>query len=282
MSQAIIDMLNKGIEANHADRFRQGNIVRLPREGSLVITGDIHGHRRNFERITSFCDLENNPTRHVILQEIIHGGSEDSEGGCLSYQLLFDIVRYKLSFPDQVHILIGNHDTSFINNSKVMKNGKEMNASMRQALEREFKESCPEVKLALSQFLFSQPLALRTENRIWASHSLPSARLLDKFDPEILDRELKVNDCVKPGSAYLLTWGRGHTQSVLDKMAEMFDIDIFILGHQAQPQGWGRLGNNLIIVASDHNHGCLIPIELDKSYSLEQLVDSIVPLASIS
>lgn len=281
MPQTIIDLLNQGIEANHADSFRKGNLVCLPAEGSVVITGDIHGHRRNFERITAFADLETNPAKHVVLQEIIHGGPEDTKGGCLSYNLLFDVVRYKLNFPDQVHIIMGNHDTAFINNSKVMKNGKEMNDSMRLALERQFKESGPDIILGISQFLFSQPLAVRTENRIWASHSLPGDRLLDKFEPLILDRPLKVNDCVKPGSAYLLTWGRKHPQSLLDKMADVFDVDIFILGHQAQPEGWDRPNQNLIIVASDHNHGCLVPIELEKSYTTDQIIDSIVPLAAI-
>jgi predicted phosphodiesterase len=247
----------------------------------LIITGDIHGHRRNFERITAFADLANNPDRHIVLQEIIHGGPEDSQGGCLSYQLLFDVVRYKLTFPDRVHIIMGNHDTAFINNSEVMKDSKEMNLAMRLALKREFQQAGANVGLAIKQFLFSQPLALRCDNRIWVSHSLPSDRSVDKFDPKILDRKLKINDVVRPGSAYLLTWGRKHSQALLDKMAKLFDVDIFILGHQPQEQGWSQAGDNLIIIASNHNHGCLLSTDLTKSYTIEQLIDSTVPLASI-
>ena len=278
----IIDLLNKGVEANGADSFRRGNLICLPADGSLIVAGDIHGHRRNFERLVNFADLADNPDRHIVLQEIIHGGPEDSEGGCLSYRLLFDVVRYKLSFPDRVHIIMGNHDTTFISNSEVMKNGKEMNRSMRSALDREFKEASADVKLAIKQFLFSQPLAVRCDNRIWLSHSLPSARYVDEFDRQILDRQLKTDDCEKPGSAYLLTWGRKHGQPLLDKMAELFDVDIFVLGHQPQLQGWSRAGKNLIIIASDHNHGCLLSIDLAKSYTVETLIDSIVPLATIS
>ena len=139
MPQTIIDLLNKGTEANSADTFREGNLIQLPAEGNLIITGDLHGHCRNFERAVTFADLANHPDRHIILQEIIHGGPEDSEGGCLSYKLLFDVVRYKLSFPEQVHIIMGNHDTVFINNSEVMKEGKEMNRAMCAALKREYK-----------------------------------------------------------------------------------------------------------------------------------------------
>ncbi len=282
MPQAIVDLLNSGVEACNADRFRRGNLIYLPSNVQLIATGDIHGHRRNFERIVAFADLNNNPNNHVLLQEIIHGGPRDAAGGCLSHKLLFDVVRYKLTFPDRVHIIMGNHDIAFINNSRVMKDGEEMNRLMRLALEKEFQEAGDDIKLAIRQFLFSQPLAVRCENRIWLSHSLPADHFVDKFDRQILDKQLKINDCVKPGSAYLLTWGRNFSQQTLDKMAELFDIDIFILGHQPQTEGWSRAGKNLIILASDHNHGCLLPFDLAKSYTVEMLADSIVPLASIS
>ena len=282
MPQTIIDLLNKAGQACNTDRFRRGNLIHLPAEGNLIITGDIHGHRRNFERIVTFSDLADNPDRHVVLQEIIHGGPQDSEGGCLSYKLLFDVARYKLSFPDQVHIIMGNHDTTFINDSQVMKNGKEMNQPMNLALDREFQQASADIKMAIRQFLLSQPLAVRCDNRIWLSHSLPGDFYADKFDPQILQKELETSDCENPGSAYLLTWGRRHSQALLDKMAELFDVDTFILGHQPQPEGWSRAGNNLIILASNHNHGCLLPINLSESYTIEQLIDSIVPLTSIA
>ncbi len=282
MPQTVIDMLDQGTEANNADKFRRGNLIRLPAGGDLIVTGDLHGHRRNFERIVAFADLADNPDRHIVLQEVIHGGPEDLEGGCLSYRLLFDVVRYKVSFPDRVHVIMGNHDTAFINNSEVMKEGREMNRAMRAALKREFRQIAGEVELALKQFLFSQPLAVRCDNRIWMSHSLPSDYFSAQFDAGILDRQLKINDVVRPGSVYLLTWGRKHSQALLDKMAERLDSDIFVLGHQPQEQGWSRAGRNLIILASNHNHGCLLPIDPAKSYTVEQLIESIVPLASVS
>jgi hypothetical protein len=282
MPQTIIDLLNKAGQACNTDRFRRGNLVHLPAEGSLIITGDIHGHRRNFERIVTFSDLANNPDRHVVLQEIIHGGPQDSEGGCLSYKLLFDVARYKLNFPDQVHIIMGNHDTTFINDSQVMKNGKEMNQPMNLALDREFQQASDDIKMAIRQFLLSQPLAVRCDNRIWLSHSLPGNLYVKKFDKQILHRPLEIGDCVKPGSAYLLTWGRNHSQHTLDTMAKLFDVDMFILGHQPQQQGWSQAGENLIIIASNHNHGCLLPINLAESYTIEQLINSIVPLTSIA
>jgi Calcineurin-like phosphoesterase len=282
MPEKIIELLNKGMEANNADKFRQGNLVRLPSHGSVIITGDLHGHRRNFERIVALANLEQNKNAHVILQEIIHGGPEDEEGGCLSYKLLFDAVAYKVKFPDRVHIIMGNHDTAFISNTDVMKNGKEMNVAMRSALDREFRHASERVKLAIKQFLFSQPLAVKCNNGILVCHSLPGDHYADKFDKRIFERQLRINDIIRPGSAYLLTWGRSHSQRLLDAMSKSLDADTFILGHQRQETGCSKAGNNLIIIASDHDHGCVLPIDLAKSYTVEKLLQLIIPLAAIA
>jgi len=282
MPQTIIELLSKAAQATGEDNCRDGNIVHLPAAGSVVLTGDIHGHRRNFERVVSFADLPNNPDTHVILHEIIHGGPEDAQGGCLSYKLLFDVARYKLQFPNRVHTVMGNHDTTFISSGEVMKSGKEMNRAMHAAIEREFTEKADDIVSAIGEFLLSQPLAVRCENRIWMSHSLPADRLIDKFDPEILNRPLEIEDVVRPGAAYILTWGRRHSQALLDKLADLFDVDLFVLGHQPQEKGWSQAAKNLLIIASDHNHGCVLPIDLAKSYTLQQLADSIVALTSIA
>ncbi len=282
MPSTTIDLLNRGIRANQTDRFRRANLVCLPAQGSLVVGGDIHGHRRNFERLVSYTQLVEHPDRHLVLQEIIHGGPEDGAGGCLSYQLLFDAIRLKLSFPDQVHFVMGNHDTAMINSSEVMKNGKEMNRAMALALERQFGPAGPQVRLAIQQFLLSQPLAVKCSNRVWISHSLPNDRSIDEFDPGVFDRELRLSDCEKPSSAYLLTWGRRHSQAALDRLARLLDTDVFVLGHQPQQNGWSQAGTNLIILASDHNHGCLLEIDLSRTYTAADLVKSLTPLASIA
>lgn len=153
-AQAIVDLLKKGIDVNNTDPYRIGNVITLPNTGTLVIAGDLHGHRRNFERIVNHSDLANNPDRHLVLQEIIHGGPEDEHGGCLSFELLFEAVQLKIDFPHRVHFIMGNHDTACISDSKVMKGGKEMNACMRQALARRYGADFGIVDHALKQFLF--------------------------------------------------------------------------------------------------------------------------------
>ena len=282
MPQTIIKLLHEASTANKADKFRKGNVITLPDQGQLVISGDIHGHRRNFERLINVADLQNHPERHILLQEIIHGGLEDSQGGCLSFELLFEAARYKIKFPDQVHIIMGNHDTVFINDTKVMKNGKEMNRAMRMGLDRRYPKNSKDIQQAIKKFMITEPLALRTQNRIWLSHSLPADRYFDEFDPTVMHKDLDKKDIAPKGSVYHLTWGRNHSQQGLDRMAQVLDVDIFILGHQPQTEGFKKAGDNLIIISSEHNHGCFLLIDLEKTYNVDKLVDIIVPLASIA
>ena len=69
---------------------------------------------------------------------------------------------------------------------------------------------------------------------------------------------------------------------LIDKINELFsNVDIFVLGHQPQSEGWSRAGKNLLIISSDHNHGCLLCVKPAESYSIEELIEAIVPLASI-
>jgi hypothetical protein len=281
MSQAIIELLNTGTEANHSDMYRHGNVVNLPSSGTLVITGDLHGHRRNFERILSYSNLEENPDRHVILQEIIHGGDKDARGGCLSFETLLEAVRYKVKYPDQVHILMGNHDTAFMTESEVMKDGREMNYLMRSAMKRFYGELTEKVDLAMRRFMFSEPLAARCPSGLWISHSLPDNRSVDKFDKDVLTRELRMDDIARGNSAYSLLWGRSQSQATADKMAELLGAGVIVTGHQPQDEGWKQIHRNMLIISSEHNHGVLLCVDLGRSYTAENLAETVVPLAGI-
>ena len=72
------------------------------------------------------------------------------------------------------------------------------------------------------------------------------------------------------GWVYSLVWGRYQSPKVLDLLAERLRVETFIVGHTPQEMGHERKGR-LLILASDHNHGVFLPIDLSKQYSPEQL-----------
>ncbi len=281
MPHQNIQLCREGAELNRSCRFRMGNVVHLSEPGTVIVSGDLHGNWRNFERIVKLADLENNPTTHLVLQEIIHGGPEDDYGGCLSYRLLFEAIRYKIRFPDQIHILLGNHDTAAISNTAVLKAGKEMNRAMQQAMQRHFSSHYSDVYDAMVEYLMSQPLAVRTSNRIWISHSLPADRYVDDFDLSIFNRGYTIEDIERPNPVYLLTWGRRHSPEALCRLGQMFDVDVFVLGHQPQETGWSIAGPNTLIIASEHPFGCVLRFDLSTSYTATSLSNDIIPLNTI-
>ncbi len=275
----MIDILKKATYLNRNEPCRRGSTLMLPEHGKLIVSGDIHGNRANYDCIVKCADLANNPDTHIIFQEIIHGGPEDEFGGCLSFELVAQSAELKIQFPDQVHFILGNHDTSVILGTDVLKNGKEMNRALFAAIDRKFKDNSNAATLALKQFLFSQALAARTHTGILIAHSLPADMYIDNFDAAVLDRDLQINDIIRPNSAYLMTWGRRHSQEVLTQLGEMLSAELFILGHQRQEQGFSKAGDNLLILASDHSNGVFLKIDLATKYTVDELIECIDRLA---
>ncbi len=281
MQQASIQRCQTAAELNRSCRYRVGNLIELPANGRVLVAGDLHGHFRNFERIMKMADLANRPDTHVVLQEIIHGGPEDDFGGCLSYRLLLEAIDWKMRFPDQVHLILGNHDTAVVSNSAVLKAGKEMNRAMKDAMRRDYGDDYNDVLAALSEYLMSQPLAVRCANRIWISHSLPSDAAMESFDLSVFNRPYTLDDIERPNAVYQLTWGRRQSIETLGTMAQKLDVDLFVLGHQPQEQGWGQVGDNTLILASEHSFGCVLFFNLAQTYTLESLSRNIIALAEI-
>lgn len=268
--------------ANREDDFRQGNLVMLPTKGRVLATGDLHGHRRNFERIVKFADLTGSPDHHLILHEMIHGGPTDSAGGDLSWEMIFEAAKLKIERPDQVHILMGNHDIAQLMNMEVMRAGLPRCVdAFNKGLAGAFGPRTKEVETAFFAFLRSQPVAARAGN-IFFSHSTPPRRSIADFDYTVFDRALLLADVEKTGPAYHLTWGRHYDQATADMFARKLGVDVFIIGHESQPDGFGTPTTRHVILASDHGHGVCLPITLGRNYTQAELVKQIKPLASLT
>src|SRR4051812_44995401 len=83
-------------EANLHTPGREGNVIVLTPDiaEDCMITADLHGHRRNFNLIQKAADLQRHPRRHLIMQEVCHGGpTYPANGGCMSHGMLEDVAR---------------------------------------------------------------------------------------------------------------------------------------------------------------------------------------------
>lgn len=276
-----ISLLRSAAHAAATDTLRNAQMLCFPGEGSLFVAGDLHNHARNFQRFQTAADLGNHPGRHVILQELIHGGPLGPKGDDTSLNLLLDALEWAAAFPGQVHFLLANHDQAQVLNIAIMKEGYDLTDRFSRHINLEFGPNAPAVHAALAEFFRALPLAAITATGIFLSHSLPSSRDLPAFDRTVIRRELLPDDWSRTGSIYALLWGRNQSQDVLSALSKSWYADLFVCGHQAQESGSTTLGDRMLIIDSSHNHGVFLPIDLDRSYSLDDLAAAVVPLASI-
>ena len=81
----------------------RGHVVELRDCTDVLVAGDLHGHVGNFQALLKAADLGNHPTRHFVLQELVHGKFRYPAGGDKSHQLVDLFAALKCQFPKRVH-----------------------------------------------------------------------------------------------------------------------------------------------------------------------------------
>jgi hypothetical protein len=274
--EEVTETFDAAAEENRLSVLRHEQTVILPAAGEVWMTGDIHDHRTNFAKLLRAADLANNPDRHLILHELIHGDHYDHNGADDSWQTLFKAAELKCSFPRQVHFLLANHDLAQIQGEGIMKAGLSVCEAFTAGVKRDFDAGGDAVSFSISEFLLSLPLAVRCPHGLFFCHSLPTDSQVVGFDFTVFDRALTGRDYLrKTGPVYQLIWGRNMTPATAARFAEHVDAKILITGHQPQESGYFVNGDHHLILASEHNQGVFLPLDLGKSYDMAELVDSI-------
>jgi hypothetical protein len=281
MAHELVTILQAGTRLNQRNSLRNGNTVCFPGLGDLVIAGDLHNHRRNFQRIQSVANLDKHPQRHVILQEIVHGGLLGADGGDHSLDLLLEAIAWADQYPGQVHFLLANHDLAQVYAHPILKDGYDLTDRFTRYFKIRAGTHFAAANQAFRDFILTMPLAAITFTGILLAHSLPGPRDLATFDSTILRRQLTEADFSRTGSVYQLIWGRSQTPEVFAALCKAWWCELFICGHQAQDSGYGLIGDRMLILDSCHNHGTYLRIDLTKPYTMKELVATIKPLASV-
>lgn len=274
----IIATLEKATEVNYSNPYRQGNIIRLPAKGKVVVTGDLHGNEKNFDRILKYADLENNPNNHLVLHELEHDPNFSHPDECHSYCLVYRAAQLLIRHPGQVHYILGNHAMAQVTDEEVIKAGKPMVRSLHKGLATSFGSEYQQVYAALEKLFLSLALVVRTPNNIWISHSLPDASHFAHFNYDIFNVPITIELLRNNPSVRALLWDRRHDEHLISELSHALLIDTFIAGHQPQAEGCSQPYEKLIILASDHNKGVILPFELDKKYSSNDLYQNIIKI----
>ena len=272
--------LREAAQLNLDDPNRRGALLTFGSAGQLVMTGDMHGHLGNFEKLQRYCALDRSPGRCVVLHELIHKEPDAAGAPDLSIDLLLQAAAWKCEYPDNVFFLQSNHELSQLCGHEITKGGRCVLADFERGVATRFGSDFADVLAAVNAYIASLPLGARLANGIFLSHSLPDALYVDHFDLSVFEREPTSEDMQPGGSAYALVWGRFQTPEVVDAFASRLGVELFIVGHTPQEMGYARIGR-MLILASDHAHGVFLPIDLSRKYTPDELDQNIRKFVSV-
>jgi hypothetical protein len=80
---------------------------------------------------------------------------------------------------------------------------------------------------------------------------------------------------------YQLIWGRKTTPAGAEIFAEKVNAKLLVTGHQPQESGFMVNGDKHLIIASDHNHGVFLPMDLNREYEMEELIGRLTKFVSL-
>jgi hypothetical protein len=263
----VVELLGTATEENQISALRENQLINLPAEGDVWIAGDIHDHRRNFEKLVKGADLANHPARHVVLQELIHGDHFDPNGAEESWKILVQAAELKCEFPNQVHFILANHDLAQVHGEGIMKAGLSVCEAFNAGVTRDFADRHGLVQAAISEFLLSFPLGIRCPNGVFLCHSLPTDQEIPTFDFTVFNRPLTGADYRRRvGPVYQLIWGRKTSAEAAATFAEKVGANVLVTGHQPQEAGYLANGPHHLIIASEHNQGVMLKLKLAETY----------------
>jgi hypothetical protein len=242
---------------------RRGRFIQLQGATEVLIAGDMHGNLGNFIRLLERAQLKQHPQRHLVVQELVHGTYEYPTGGDKSHQMLDLLAALKCEYPKQVHMLLGNHELAQWTGSKISKGDREPLELFTLGVVTAYGKRAEEIYAAYLELFAVLPIAIRTPNRVFLSHSLPNAQRLDTFDLSVLERD-KADDKEyrSGGSVHAIVWGRDTTPENVFAFLKKVDADLLISGHIPNEPGYETPNHWQLILDSMRTPAgcCLFPV----------------------
>ncbi len=278
----VTDLMDRAAVLTRRDSLRRGNIVHLPATGDAVVLGDLHGDRENFDRVLEWAGLHKHRDRYLVLQEVIHRPARGPADTDESFRLLEGIARLKIRYKSQVQMVLSNHDLGEITGANMTKQGASVSEPFREAVCEAYGRDWEKVHLAYRRFLADLPLAVRTQNGVFISHSTPTAEALESFDYGVFDHPLSVEDCWPGMSVYELVWGRRHDQQAADRFAEAVGARLLVTGHQTSTRGVKTPTTRHIVLTSDGPLGRFLLLPLDTEVPHGALARQVMKISSLA
>ncbi|HEV3079999.1 MAG TPA: metallophosphoesterase [Gemmataceae bacterium] len=270
----LLRTLQQAIQAVRDTPGRKGRLVSLQEAGEVMVVGDLHGNVENFRKVLQKAELQKHSRRHLVLQELIHGPHKYAAGGDKSHQLLDLFAALKCQFPRQVHMLLGNHELSQWTGQAIAKVESDLNALFREGVGTAYGPHAPHIYAAYLELFAVVPLALRTFNRIFLCHSLPSASKMSEFDPAKLEWDVHDENDLRPGgSIHTLVWGRDTREETAAAFLQKVGADLLITGHIPCGQGFEAPNSRQLILDALGSPACYCLFPTDRALTQQELLN---------
>ncbi|MGL4421533.1 MAG: metallophosphoesterase [Gemmataceae bacterium] len=275
-AERLLPLLHRAVELTRLTPGRAGHLVDLANPSDVLIIGDLHGHVPNFQSIWKRADLANHPRRHLVLQELIHGKFVYPTGGERSHQLVDLFAAIKCQYPDRVHYLPGNHELSQWTGRPILKGEANLSEEYARGVATAYGAATADVVEAYRELWKASPLALRTPNQVFISHTIVPGKQFSTFDPQQLELDEYDPDSFLPGGvAYGMVWGRDTTPAHVVAFLRSVRCKWLITGHFPADDGFTIPNDFQLTLDCSANPGGYSLIPADRPLQLADLVKSV-------
>jgi hypothetical protein len=244
----------------------RSRILRLPAAGTLLVCGDLHGNRKDYERIKGIFQDEHEKTEATFilyLGDLIHGPSLEKENWPEhlgdyyideSDEIIRDFMNLSDCFPGHIHMILGNHEHSHIGGPITSKFHPDERLHLECLLGK--KDT-----YRMKRFLKALPLIAMTFSGLVFSHGAPSNDFSDLDDIETLSysgfEDLSIHDMSNQGFLGKILWQRSASPLVVRDFLRKVSLPelpssnrIAVYSHDIVWEGYERLGDEQFVFSS--------------------------------
>jgi tetratricopeptide (TPR) repeat protein len=265
-----IHLIRSARQARDADPKIAGRAVVLPAEGEVWLTGDLHGNVENLNRFAQLADLENNPQRYLVVQEIVHSRLITADNRDLSFVAVMEAINLQKRFPGQVYYLLGNHDLAVHLDRELVKGGKYLNRYLFRGMAYMYRARYEEVLSEYRKFIADMPAAILAPKGVFMAHSTPKRAYVPSLSREYLTEESATKPLSKARPINAMVNGRDYHPDTAAALADQLEVDVFLCGHTPTNKGWRIPNDRHLIIDSQHGQAHYVRFDLDTKYATSQ------------
>jgi len=245
-----------------------GNLLELPKKGNAMIVTDIHGNINDFNKIMDIWKNFQNKDNHIVITGDFIQAMELKKDNSIE---ILDSVKYNFENSKNFHLLLGNHEWSIISKHVLYKGGENLTLNFEKKLKDTFGNNWTGKMEEYTEFFKKLPIAVRTGNKVFISHSGPSKNI------ENMDDIINITnaDYLNPdGVLYELLWNRfgDYRKKDLDSFLEITDCNALIVGH-TPVNGYKLIEKKLLVISSSYSKGKKAYVELDLENNIKDGTD---------